>query len=209
MSVFGKRDLNKAQTRLNVLQAVYDLSQRTGFRDLKVKLIADEAGITEMTFFNYFPRKEDVLLYMMGIWAVDLEALQLKTPLAGEPAIRRVFSHTADLVKRHPRLMVHFVASMLTSEITSLPAEIEPADRYLLYPSLPDLHYGTIPNGNEMLLKHLKEMSPGNHNAMLQRLASCFYGDMIVAHTAILDIAALYSSSLDLILPGEPAGSQE
>ena len=72
MSVFGKRDLNKAQTRLNVLQAVYDLSQRTGFRDLKVKLIADEAGITEMTFFNYFPRKEDVLLYMMesGQWTL-------------------------------------------------------------------------------------------------------------------------------------------
>jgi len=93
---FGKRALNKAQTRLNVLDAVYRLTEATNFRDLKVKSIAEESGVTEMTFFNYFQKKEDILKYMMGIWALDLMVLQHRQPLTGEAAIRRVFSRTGE-----------------------------------------------------------------------------------------------------------------
>lgn len=197
----GKRELNKAQTRLNVLEAVYRLAQGTNFRDLKTKSIAEAAGITEMTFFNYFPKKEDVLRYMMGIWALDLMALQHKQPLTGEAAIRRVFAHTATQVKKHPRLMTNFVASLLTSDIDSTANDIEPADRFLLYPDLPELSDARLPSGNEILLQHLAEIDPGSdHAETLLHLASCFYGDVIVAQTAGLDLGALYTRSLDLIL---------
>lgn len=201
MTDFGKRALGKAQTRLNVLDAVYRLSRTTNFRDLRVKLIAEEVGITEMTFFNYFQKKEDILRYMMGTWALDLLVQQSKEPLSGEAAIRRVFRHTGDHVKRHPRLMANFVASLLTSEIAPSASDIEPVDRSLLYPDLPELQEATIPSGNEMLLQHLAEIDPeGDHADTLMRLASCFYGDIVVAHTAGLDIHMLYNSSLDLIL---------
>ncbi|MDH5233093.1 MAG: TetR/AcrR family transcriptional regulator, partial [Gammaproteobacteria bacterium] len=76
MADFGKRELNKAQTRLNILDAVYQLSKVINFRDLKVKSITEKCTITEMTFFNYFQKKEDILKYMMGVWALDLAALQ-------------------------------------------------------------------------------------------------------------------------------------
>jgi hypothetical protein len=52
-----------------------------------------------------------------------------------------------------------------------------------------------------MLLQHLAEIGPGrDHTRTLLHLASCFYGDVIVAHTAGLDIEMLYKNSLDLIL---------
>jgi len=201
MTDFGKRALNKAQTRLNVLDAVYRLSNMTNFRDLKVKSIAGEIGITEMTFFNYFQKKEDILKYMMGIWALDLMILQSRHPLSGEAAIRRVFSHTAEQVKKHPRLMANFVASLLTREIDPMASDIEAADRFLLYPDSPELCEAKIPGGNEILLRHLAEVDPTrDHTDTLLRLASCFYGDIIVAHTAGLDIDKLYANSLDLIL---------
>jgi AcrR family transcriptional regulator len=197
---FGKRALNKAQTRLNVLDTVYRLSKTSNFRGLKVKSIAEESGITEMTFFNYFQKKEDILKYMMGIWALDLMVLQHKNPQTGEAGIRRVFHHTAEYVKKHPRLMTNFVASLLTSDIDPAANDIEAADRFLLYPDVPDLHEVKIPSGNEILLQHLAEIDPGrDHTGTLLHLASCFYGDVIVAHTAGLDIATLYSNSLDLI----------
>ena len=200
MTDFGKRVLNKAQTRLDVLNAVYRLSKKMNFRDLKVKSIAKEIGITEMTFFNYFQKKEDVLKYMMGIWALDLVALQLGHPMSGEAAIRRVLHHTAEQVKKHPRLMANFVASLLTSEVDPNPNDIEAADRFLLYPDSPELYEARIPNGNEILLQHLAEIDPaGDHMGTLIHLASCLYGDIIVAHTAGLDIDILYTSSLDLI----------
>lgn len=200
MTEFGKRDLNKAQTRLNVLDAVYRLTETSNFRDLKVKSIADEAGITEMTFFNYFQRKEDILKYMMGIWALDLMILQHSQPLSGEAAIRRVFSHTAQQVIKHPRLMANFVASLLTSDIDPMANDIKAADRFLLYPDSPELYEAKIPSGNEILMQHLAEIDPArDHMGTLLHMASSFYGDIIVAHTAELDIDMLYSNSLDMI----------
>jgi len=201
MADFGKRALNKAQTRLNVLDMVYRLSITSNFRDLKVKSIAEETGITEMTFFNYFKKKEDILKYMMGIWALDLMVLQHRQPLTGEAAIRRVFSHTAEQVKKHPRLLANFVASLLTSEIDPMANDIEAADRFLLYPDTPELYEVKILSGNEILMQHLAEIDPTrDHMGTLLHLASCFYGDVIVAQTAGLDIDMLYSNSLDLIL---------
>lgn len=198
---FGKRALNKAQTRLNVLNAVYLLTNTSNFRDLKVKSIVEEIGITEMTFFNYFQKKEDILKYMMGIWGLDLLVLQHRQPLAGEAAIRRVFNHTAEQVKKHPRLIANFVASLLTSEISPMANDIEAADRSLLYPDAPELYEVKIPSGNEILMQHLAEINPTrDHMGTLLRLASCFYGDVIVSHTSGLDINMLYTNSLDLIL---------
>lgn len=197
---FGKRELNKAQTRLNVLDAVYRLSESTNFRDLKVTLIAVEAKITEMTFFNYFQKKDDILKYMMGIWALDLVVLQHKQPLTGEEAIRRVFSHTAEKMKKHPRLLANFVASLLTSEMAPTANDIEPADRFLLYPDVPEVYTAKIPSGNEILMHHLTEFDPTcDHKSTLLHLASCFYGDVFVAHTARLNIEELYTNSLNLI----------
>jgi len=198
---FGKRALNKAKTRLNLLNAAYRLTDTMNFRELKVRDLAGESGITEMTFFNYFQKKEDILRYMMGIWALDLTALHIGSPLSGEAAIRRIFEHTARLVRKHPRLMVNFIASLVTSEVESEAGDIDAADRYLLYPRLPELYAARIPSGNEMLLHHLAEIDPTqDHTQSLLHLASCFYGDVLVAHTAGLDIATLYANSLDLIL---------
>lgn len=180
---------------------VYRLTITSNFRDLKVTSIAEEIGITEMTFFNYFKKKEDILKYMMGIWALDLMVLQHRQPLTGEAAIRRVFSHTAEQVKKHPRLLANFVASLLTSEIDPKANDIEAADRFLLYPDAPDLYEVKILSGNEILLQHLAEIDPTHdHMGTLLHLASCFYGDVIVAQTAGLDIDMLYTNSLDLIL---------
>lgn len=202
MADFGKRALNKAQTRLKILDTVYRLAKTSNFRDLKVKSLAEEAGITEMTFFNYFQKKEDILKYMMGLWGLDLLVLQHREPLTGEAAIRRLFQHTAGQVNKHPRLMANFVASLLTSEIDPLANEIEAADRFLLYPDVSELYEVKIPGGNEVLLHHLAEIDPTrDHTGTLLQLASCFYGDVIVAHTAGLDIEMLYSKSLDMILP--------
>ena len=201
MAEFGKRALNRAQTRLDILQASYRMTEQVNFRELKVKDIAQAVGITEMTFFNHFAKKEEILRYMMGLWAVDILAHQLRAPLYGEAAIRRVFALTAQQVKRYPRMMVSFVAYIVTNEISPEADVIEAADRSLLYPGMPELHEAKVPNGNELLLQHLAEIdSSQDHMECLLHLASCFYGDVLVAHTAGVDIDMLYTRSLDLIL---------
>lgn len=201
MAEFGKRELKKARTRQDILGATYRLTAAINFRDLKVRDIADEVGITEMTFFNHFPKKEDVLRYMMGIWALDLLAAQRTKPLSGEAAIRRIFQRTAQQVKQHPGMMVSFIASLAVRELETGAGDIEAADRHLLYPDQPELYEVSIPSGNELLVRHLVEANPGRDpGETLLHLASCFYGDVLVAHTAGLDLGKLYTKSLDLIL---------
>lgn len=197
---FGKRELNKAQTRQKILQAVYQLSQTTSFAALKVKDIVEHAGVTEMTFFNYFVKKEDILKYMMGLWAFDLMVLEVRAPLQGEAAIRRLFRHSAQQVEAHPRLMANFVASLLSSEIEPQAMQIEPVDRYWLHSDLPELLSQDIPSGNQLILQHLAEIPTiSDPMPILLQLASCFYGDLVVAHTGQLDLEALYMASLDRI----------
>ena len=41
-----------------------DLFRRQGFDDTRVEEITQAAGVAKGTFFNYFPTKEDVLLYI-------------------------------------------------------------------------------------------------------------------------------------------------
>lgn len=196
----GRRSLKKAQTRLDILGAVYQLTAELRFRELKVKTIAELADVTEVTFFNYFRKKEDILMYMTGLWALDLVALQHRHPMTGEVAIRRIFSETAQQVKQHPGLMVGFISYLVTNEIEADANVIEPADRQLLYPDFLELCEVPIPNGNEMMMKHLVEIDPGmDHEKVLLHLASCFYGDVLIAHTAGLDLGRLYTRSLDLI----------
>ena len=197
---FGRRALKKAKTRIDIINAVYRLTADVNFRNLKVKTIAEEADVTEMTFFNYFPKKEDILRYMMGLWELDLLVLRHREPLTGEPAIRRVFRHTAKLVKQHPGLMVSFISYLVTKEIAPDANEIEAADRRLLYPDIPEIYETRIPSGNEMMMGHLSEIDPSmDRTRMMLHLASCFYGDVLIAHTANLDLDWLYSGSLDLI----------
>lgn len=196
---YGKRALNRAQTRLDILNASYRMSEAKTFRDLKVKDIALAVGITEMTFFNHFAKKEDILRFMMGAWALDIIAQQLREPLTGEAAIRRIYSRTAQQVTQHPRMMVSFIAYIVTNEISPEADVIEAPDRYLLYPEMPELYEARIPSGNEILLHHLTEISPSrDYTNTLLHLASCFYGDVLVAHTAGIDVDELYTKSLDL-----------
>jgi AcrR family transcriptional regulator len=60
----GKRQANKQQRKEELYAVAMDLFRRQGFDDTRVEEITQAAGVAKGTFFNYFPSKEDVLLYI-------------------------------------------------------------------------------------------------------------------------------------------------
>ena len=60
----GKRQANKQRRKEDLYSVAMDLFRRQGFDDTRVEEITQAAGVAKGTFFNYFPTKEDVLLYI-------------------------------------------------------------------------------------------------------------------------------------------------
>jgi AcrR family transcriptional regulator len=57
----GKREAQRLETKTRLQHSALELFRRDGFEATSVARIAEDAGVTERTFFRYFPSKEAVL----------------------------------------------------------------------------------------------------------------------------------------------------
>lgn len=62
MSGEGLRERKKAETRRRIADVATGLFVERGFDAVTVADVAEAADVSKMTVFNYFPRKEDLLL---------------------------------------------------------------------------------------------------------------------------------------------------
>ncbi|MBL1084670.1 helix-turn-helix transcriptional regulator [Streptomyces actinomycinicus] len=77
----GRRDLKKAATRRSLLRTATRMFAERGYQETTVRDIAAAAGVTERTFFRYFPSKEDL------VFAEVLDFVPLLVEeVAGRPA---------------------------------------------------------------------------------------------------------------------------
>ncbi|KOV58229.1 hypothetical protein ADK64_37395 [Streptomyces sp. MMG1121] len=77
----GRRDRKKAATRRGLLRSAARMFAERGYQETTVKDIAAAAGVTERTFFRYFPSKEDLVFAEI----LDFVPL-LKEEIARRPA---------------------------------------------------------------------------------------------------------------------------
>ena len=61
----GKREIQKKNRREEILRAAIGLFTQKGFDLTTVEDITRAANIAKGTFYNFFPKKEDVLLYFL------------------------------------------------------------------------------------------------------------------------------------------------
>lgn len=60
-NVTSRRDLNKIATHGALVRAAIDLVDERGFEAVTADAVAERAGVSRRTFFNYFPSLEDCL----------------------------------------------------------------------------------------------------------------------------------------------------
>src|SRR3954454_20123439 len=80
-AVTGLRERKKQQTREQIARVAMKLFAKRGFDAVTVAEVADAAGVSEKTVFNYFPAKED-LVFPDGEqrWEELLEAIRDRPP---------------------------------------------------------------------------------------------------------------------------------
>jgi AcrR family transcriptional regulator len=111
---FSLRERKFARTKLALLQAALERMRGKKLDEIPVKELCDEVEVSEATFFNYFPKKSDLLHYLIKVWTIEV-AWQAKTTVGEECGlsfIEQVFDYTGKKLAEHPRLMLEIIAHM-------------------------------------------------------------------------------------------------
>jgi AcrR family transcriptional regulator len=108
------RERKFAKTKLALLQAALDRMKTKRLSDITVKELCEEVQVSEATFFNYFPKKEDLLHYFIKIWTLEVlfYARDAAGPEAGLSFVEHVFDFTGRELAEHPRPMLEIIAQM-------------------------------------------------------------------------------------------------
>jgi AcrR family transcriptional regulator len=118
----GLRERKKRKTRESIQREAMRLFQGQGYEQTTVEQIASAVEISPSTFFNYFPSKEDVVLY--DAYDPVVESLLLERP-ANEPlsvALRRVLEAMGGIFDRDREIIL--ARAKLWMEVPALRARL-------------------------------------------------------------------------------------
>ncbi|MEV6828717.1 TetR family transcriptional regulator [Amycolatopsis sp. NPDC051102] len=102
MADHGLRERKKQATRLLISNVATGLFIERGFEEVTVAEIAEAAGVSKMTVFNYFPRKEDLFLDRHADRLEELTTV-IRTRPAGVSACEALRRHQHGLLSSgHP-----------------------------------------------------------------------------------------------------------
>ncbi|WP_084958361.1 TetR family transcriptional regulator [Thermoactinospora rubra] len=94
------RERKKAATRQAIREAALQLFAERGFAEVSVNDIADKAGVSRMTVFNYFPTKEDIVVAPLEEELEEIPAF-LRECAAGEPLVAAARRHFLERLAAH------------------------------------------------------------------------------------------------------------
>lgn len=98
----GLRERKKQATRQLISNVATGLFVERGFDEVTVAEVAEAAGVSKMTVFNYFPRKEDLFLDRHADRLAELTEVVRSRP-AGESACAALRRHQHELLAAgHP-----------------------------------------------------------------------------------------------------------
>ncbi|MDT3496923.1 TetR/AcrR family transcriptional regulator [Bacillus toyonensis] len=111
------RETRKKELKELIFLKAVQLFQERGYENVTVQDITTACGIAKGTFFNYFPKKEHILLFL-GDSQIELWNKSLKTYANVENPKKRIKLVLGDLLDRftgHGELMNHAVFEIIKS----------------------------------------------------------------------------------------------
>mgnify|MGYP001392163027 CR=1 FL=1 len=183
------REIKKARSKIALFQAGLDLIGKTSFREVKLEDICEKAEVSKVTFFKFFPQKEDLLIYFMRLWLTERLIDFRLHPKRGFEAIRHLFQNVAASAKEKPGLMLSLIGYL--SEVNMHPdmPTLSEAEIQILYPGKEALVDAEVPNLGSLFYQFIEEAKEDGDipdrlptDDLVKAMFTIFYGAYLTAH---------------------------
>jgi AcrR family transcriptional regulator len=125
------RERKHATQKLKILDIFEEKLKEKSLADISVKEVAQALEISEMTFFNYFKNKGEVLVYFIELWSLEMQLkIEKKQPIE---AIYLIFEETAKLIEQNYQLFMEIVSAMALYGMSQKDIAIGRAERLIRF----------------------------------------------------------------------------
>ncbi len=206
------RERKFARTRLALAAATTRHLESASLDSLSVKALCEQVQISEATFFNYFPRKDDLVAYLDKLWSLELNwyGEQAARQQRGLEVIEALFRYTAIQIQKRPGLMAEIIAFEARDRAHAPRPDITVAERLQAFPDLEGIETSEQDSLESLLKTALQQaMQQGDlpENTLIPAamvgLVSIFYGvPLALQHSNPASIGAMYRQQLELLWAG-------
>lgn len=202
------REEKSAKLKLLILQHTLDLSRQRPFKDIHVQDICKNCKLSKVTFFKYFPQKEDVLLFYFRIWSIRCALELAKNKKEGLDAIYFIFEQIGKEYDLHKNIILAMVGYQVNVERPHTPFPVKPAERKLLFPDDSDYKH-EMTGLHQMMEKFLLEAifkkqitKVANASELANVFITLFYGNILTAHLRQQPLKLMMHYSFNDLLRG-------
>lgn len=206
----GLRKEKAARLKVQILDQTLKLIGKKPFEDLFVDEICAKVKISKVTFFKYFPQKEDILLYYFRLWCFDRSVELQGKPREGLQGVYYLADKLSEECENHPGLMLSLIGYLADLKRPPKPFPVKPEEKQLLYPDKPEITSLEILSLEQMLEKFSleavfkKEITKTSSTRDITYLfMTCLLGSVVTAHiNQINPLRYFFKKNLELLVKG-------
>ncbi len=199
-----------ARLKVQILDQTLKLIGKKPFEDLYVEEICGKVKISKVTFFKYFPQKEDILLYYFRLWCFERSVELQRKPREGLEGVFYLAEKLSEACETHPGLMLSLIGYLADLKRPPKPFPVKPEEKQLLYPDTPDILKLDILSLEQMLEKFAleavfnKEITKTSSTRDVTYLfMTCLLGSIVTAHISQVNpLRYFFKKNLELVVKG-------
>ncbi len=207
-----------ARTRLTLARALAQALAAEPLSEVPVKALCQQAEVSEATFFNYFPRKQDLMAYLAHLWLLELgwHVQSAAVGAEGLAVIDRLFAQTAKTCEATPGMFRELLVWMVRGGNLEQSIDLSPVEKQLAFPGLAGIEQTPVKGIDSWLAAHLESaIAHGDlpSNALVPTLLASLLAILLGVPLLLVSsdprkVAGLYRQQLAMLWAGVRAAAQ-
>ncbi len=136
----GLRKEKAARLKVQILENTLKLVGKKPFEDLYVDDLCAKVKISKVTFFKYFPQKEDLLLYYFRVWCLQRSVELRQKPKVGLQGLFYLSDKLSESCENYPGLMLSLLGYLANVKRSPKPFPLKAEEKALLFPQVKEIH---------------------------------------------------------------------